>query len=113
MINSDFKYQKRVILTLFIIYLLNCTDIIFTLTLLKTGCIYEANPLMQPFINSTTLSLFIKILLPGFSFIYIFNKLLQTNVIQSSLINFISLFSLCIYILINVYHIYLIISIMF
>ena len=47
------------------IYILNVTDIIFTIVLLNTGMFLEANAVMAPLVNNRQLlSIFIKLVIP-------------------------------------------------
>ena len=48
-----------------LIYLLNVTDWICTVILLRTGDFYEANPLMSPIIGSIAAGILVKCILPA------------------------------------------------
>ena len=48
-----------------LIYLMNVVDWVCTLSLLRTGRFYEANPLMQSYIGSPTFGFVIKVLFPA------------------------------------------------
>lgn len=61
---------SRIVTSFVIIYLLNCTDLLFTYTYLQTGQFYEANPIMAPFIENPYIALLIKIIMPGAFIIY-------------------------------------------
>jgi len=90
---------------LLILYLLNVTDIVFTLLLLSTGLFMEANLLMVNAVKSTSTSLILKIILPAVLLLYIYirlKKASETQLKQSNIIlNIITGF----YIIVNISHI--------
>lgn len=60
-----YKPHFSIISKLIITYILNCIDLLFTYTLLKTGLFYEINNLMTPFLSSSLISFFIKVIIPA------------------------------------------------
>ncbi len=98
---------------LFILYLLNCSDLLFTFTLLKTRDFYEVNPLMLKIVNIPLLSIAIKVIIPGLVFIYLFKMLDNDRLPVSSFVQHLSSLVVLIYLVINITHIYLSISYIF
>jgi len=88
-----------------IIYLLNITDIIFTLLLLRTGKFIEINGIMRNIIDNEVLSIAIKIFVPLVLFLIIFIRMKKATekqlIISSRIINA----CLILYIIINVSHV--------
>ncbi len=64
---------------LFVLYVLNITDIIFTLLLLNTGFYIEANILMISAVQSYAASFCLKVLLPAILLLYVFYRLKSAN----------------------------------
>ncbi len=95
-----------------LIYILNCTDILFTYTLLKTGNFYEANFLMRHIVSNPYLSILVKIIMPA---VLIFTLLPHLKTDKESSLKLCSLFinvvSLA-YLAINCLHIYYLIQIL-
>lgn len=61
-----FKQNKVYIyISFFLIYLLNCLDLIFTYTFLKTGLFCEVNPIMQFLLGNVSLLLICKVIIPA------------------------------------------------
>lgn len=67
---------------LILLYVLNVTDIVFTLLLLNTGYYIEANILMTSAVQSYTASFGLKILLPAILLLYISYRLKSANTRQ-------------------------------
>lgn len=87
------------------VYVLNVTDIIFTLILCGTGAFIEANPLAALFTGSTAAALIAKSLIPAALLIYLYCRLRNAAERQRKKAN-ISLGALLIlYSLINISHI--------
>lgn len=87
-----------------VIYLLNITDIIFTLTLLRTGKFIEANGIMRQVIGNEILSIGIKALVPLVLFSIIYIRMQKATQKQLILSNRIINFCLLLYFLINISH---------
>ena len=64
---------------LILLYILNVSDLLFTLILLQTGYMIEANPMMQPVVSDPLLSVGLKIILPALLLLYLFERLKQAN----------------------------------
>lgn len=64
---------------LIVLYVLNVTDILFTLLLLNTGYYIEANVLMTSAVQSYTASFSLKVLLPAILLLYVFYRLQSAN----------------------------------
>lgn len=88
------------------LYILNCTDILFTYTFLKTGGFYEANPLMRSVVTNPYLCLFIKVIFPGIALLFLFYYLEHNTKPLSPLCQWAANFIVLVYILINMLHIY-------
>lgn len=89
---------------LLILYLLNVTDIIFTLLLLSTGLFIEANVLMAKAVDSLFASFILKFILPAalISYLYIRMKKASENQLKRS--NIVLNAATAVYALINIFH---------
>lgn len=96
---EDIKYK------LLILYLLNVSDIIFTLLLLTTGLYMEANILMVKAVESIPLSFILKILLPAALLFYLYIRMKKASEKQLKKSNIIINIAIAFYILINISHI--------
>lgn len=90
---------------LFLLFMLDLSDWICTLALLRTGLFREANPLMRGVIENTALGLFVKVLLPLSLILFALTKLKGADRRQLRLSNNIALVGVAVYFLLNVYHI--------
>lgn len=104
---------RKLIQKLWIIYILNCTDILFTYTFLKTGGFYEANPLMRSIVTSPYLCLLIKVVLPGIALIFLFYYLADYTRPLSSICQWAVDLITLVYLFINSLHIYYLIKLIF
>lgn len=103
--SKDIKIVKR---TFIGIYILNVTDVIFTLLLLNTGLFMEGNIFMRQIIHNAPLSLAVKIFIPLFLMLYVFHRLNHTETTFKVLrMTKIGLFTtLSVYGIINVLHLF-------
>lgn len=107
MINNTLKHNNthRLINKIFALYLLNISDIIFTLELLKSGYYKEANSLIVPLLTNIHALILAKIVLPAFLLSFIALRLKNATkeqlIVSNVLINAITF----IYILINISHV--------
>ena len=91
---------------LILLYLLNVTDIIFTILLFNTGMFTEANILMAPLIkNDQLLGLSIKVLIPLILMIGVYLRIHKATEKQLSIANVLITGCLIFYGLINISHI--------
>ena len=90
---------------LFATYILNITDILFTIYLLHTGAFIELNSFMNKIINSSSMVFLIKILLPGVLIFLLCLRLAKANIKQLYKANIIIDACLIFYIVINLSHI--------
>lgn len=90
---------------LFLLFMLNLSDWICTLALLRTGLFKEANPLMQDVISSFALGFIIKVAMPLSLILFAVSKLKYSDRRQILISNNIALFGVAIYFLLNIYHI--------
>lgn len=90
---------------LFLLFMLNMSDWICTLSLLRTGIFEEANPLMKNIISSLFLGFLVKVLLPLLFIFFAVSKLRDADRKQILLSNNIALFGVAVYVLLNLYHI--------
>lgn len=104
---------KRMITKFTLIYILNCTDILFTYTFLKTGEFYEVNVLMQPIVSSPYLSILVKILLPGILILALLPRIQEENNWSTRLCHLCMSVVLLIYIFINCTHIYYLFTLLY
>lgn len=82
---------------LIILYILNISDILLTLILVRTGLIIEANPVMASIIENSFATFFVKGIIPALLFIYLYYRL------QSATPKMIKLTNFCIFILLGFY----------
>lgn len=106
MSNFIWQYQRSTLKTkLILLYLLNITDIIFTLLLVNTGLAVEANPMMAIVLNEPTMTFLVKVILPALLFIYLYLRLKKANERMTRLTNLGLLSLLLFYLIINLFHI--------
>ncbi|HAX73988.1 MAG TPA: hypothetical protein DCY20_10735 [Firmicutes bacterium] len=96
--------QQNLGLKLGLLYLLNITDIIFTLMLIQTGLFLEANPLMAPILNNSMTTFLIKGILPAALFIYLYIRLNHATTKQLKISNIAILIMVLFYTLVNILH---------
>jgi hypothetical protein len=89
---------------LLILYLLNVTDIIFTLLLLSTGLFIEANVLMAKAVQSLCASFVLKILLPGALLFCLYIRMKKASENQLKKSNIVLNVATAVYALINTFH---------
>lgn len=86
------------------VYVLNVTDIIFTLILCGTGAFIEANPLAALFTGSAAAALIAKSLIPAALLIYLYFRLKDAAQRQRKKANAALTALLIVYSLINISH---------
>jgi hypothetical protein len=86
------------------VYVLNVTDIIFTLILCGTGIFIEANPFAALFTGSTAAAITAKSLIPGALLAYLYFRLRSATEKQRKKANISLAALLIVYSLINVSH---------
>ncbi|WP_253200438.1 DUF5658 family protein [Clostridium sp. CF012] len=89
---------------LLLLYLLNVTDILFTLLLLSTGLFMEANFLMAKAVQSISSSFILKIVLPAVLLLYIYLRMKKATGTQLKQSNLILNIITGVYIIINISH---------
>lgn len=87
------------------IYILNTLDILFTISLLKTGLFQEANALMINIVDNNLLSILIKLILPALLIIYVIVHLGELPDGNLKVCNFFINIVLIIYTTITVLHV--------
>ena len=98
-------YSVEVIKKKFILlYILNVTDIIFTILLLQTGYFQEVNIFMAKAVNSPVASLLLKIILPAALLNYLYRQIKDSDSSQLKASNIAVNISLTIYSLVNISH---------
>lgn len=100
------KTQKQIMTGFLFIYILNCTDLLFTYTYLKTGIFFEFNPIMRLLLLSPYLTVLLKIILPAIFLIYFFFRLGEHSVHSLELCKVGGLFLILTYTFINSLHLY-------
>lgn len=90
---------------LIILYILNITDIIFTLALLQTGMFKEINIFMVNAVESPLISILLKVVLPAILLIYLYKRIALSDNSQLRVANIGLLVSLTLYSLVNLSHI--------
>lgn len=87
-----------------LLYLLNITDIIFTVMLLKTGYFEEVNIFMVKAVQSPAAIILLKIILPAALLYYIFYRIKDGDCTQLKTANITVNISLSIYTFVNLSH---------
>lgn len=88
-----------------LIYLLNVSDIICTILLLKTGLFIEANPLMFKVIQDQSAALALKVFLPALLLLALTVRIHKATEYQLRISNYLVNIILLLYTLINLSHI--------
>jgi len=96
---------KNIKIKLLILYLLNVTDIIFTLLLLSTGLYREANIFMVKVVESIYASFILKIALPAALLMFIYVRMQNATDQQLKKSNLFINGVITIYALVNISHI--------
>ena len=89
---------------LILLYLLNVTDILFTIALLQTGFFSEVNIFMVHAVQSPIASFLLKIVLPAALLYYLYRRICQSDGSQMKATNIGINISLSIYSLVNLTH---------
>lgn len=90
---------------LIILYLLNVSDIVFTLALLQTGLFREINIFMINAVENTMLSIIMKIIFPAGLLYYLYKRVSLSDKEQLHAANIGLIISLTLYLLVNLSHI--------
>ncbi len=98
--NSKEIMKKKLVL----LYVLNVSDILFTLFLLQTGYFKEVNILMAGAVKNPAVSLMLKIILPAFLLYYMYRQHLTAEEEQRKASNVAVNISLSIYSFVNITH---------
>ena len=98
--NSLIIIKKKLIL----LYLLNVTDIICTLLLLKTGFFAEANIFMAKVVERPLLSLCLKVALPAILLQHLYHMIRSSEEDALRVSNIAINVSLSVYVLVNISH---------
>lgn len=103
-----FKNQSVVCIKrrLFLLFMLNLSDWLCTLALLSTGYFAEANPLMKNVVNNLPLGFLVKLVFPLCLILFAVRKLKFAQPKELIISNNIVLAGVSIYILINLYHLF-------
>ncbi|MEG1004183.1 DUF5658 family protein [Clostridium sp.] len=94
-----------------LLYLLNVTDIIFTLILIKTGLFEEVNSVVRGMLDSPIKVMFLKIIFIGILIFILIKRMNTATEKQLKIGNVIITIALICYLLINLLHIIYILSI--
>jgi hypothetical protein len=89
---------------LIILYLLNVTDIIFTLALLQTGLFREMNIFMVNAVQSPLASIVLKIFIPAGLLFFLYKRICLSDGEQLKAANIGLLISMTLYALVNLSH---------
>lgn len=100
------KTQKKIMMVFLLIYILNCTDLLFTYTYLKTGIFFEFNPVMRLLLISPYLAILAKIILPAIFLIYFFFRLEEHSTSSLKLCKIGATLLTLVYTFINSLHLY-------
>lgn len=89
-----------------LLYILNVTDIILTLVLLKTGLFVEVNGVMVDIVENPVTSILLKIVLVGILIYYLIKRIASATKKQLKISNYIINASIVIYFIINLMHLF-------
>jgi len=95
---------KNIRKKLTILYILNVTDIVFTLVLLQTGYFKEVNIFMQNIVESPLISFLLKIILPAILLFILYKRISLASKRQLYKANIGITISLTLYALVNLSH---------
>lgn len=96
---------KHTRILLSILYLLNCTDILFTLMFSSTGYFIELNPFMKRIIADPTLSFLLKMIVPAILFVLLAFRIKTASKAQLRIVKRSFEIMSAVYIVINLMHI--------
>ncbi|MTI71068.1 MAG: hypothetical protein FH751_12535 [Firmicutes bacterium] len=100
---KNYSYEN-ILNKILLLFILNATDIVFTLILLNSGFCLEANPFMVNIVQSPLKSFIFKIILPAILLMYLTIRLKKANnhqlKVSNVLINIMTIF----YLTINIFH---------
>lgn len=100
------KYDLAAVKTkFFIIYILNVTDILFTLYLLSSNMFVEVNIFMIPIVQNTGESILLKVIIPLILLYVLFKRMKLATTSQLLISNKIINVCLLFYIGINMFHV--------
>ncbi len=88
-----------------IIFILNVTDIVFTLILCGTGLFVEANPVAAMFVGNRAAALLVKSLLPAVLLSFLYFRMQKATAEQLKKANVLIVAALMAYVVINVSHV--------
>lgn len=101
---KDCSY-KNVKWKFIILYMLNVSDIVFTLCLLETGLFIEANSFMVGIVTDPILSIIIKVVMIGVLLLIVYKRMASATDRQLKIGNYIFNVAIILYGLINLSHI--------
>lgn len=87
-----------------LLYVLNVTDIIFTMLLLQTGYFEEVNLLMVKAVQSPLVSLMLKVVFPAALLMYLYHSIREVDEAQLKISNIAVNISISIYSFVNLTH---------
>jgi len=111
--HTTIKAQNQIMTVFLFIFILNCTDLLFTYTYLKTGIFFEFNPIMRMLLISPYLALLAKIILPAIFLIYFFFRLDEHSALSLKLCKIGGTLLILTYVFINSLHLYYLIHFLF
>lgn len=88
-----------------LLYVLNVTDIIFTLSLLKTGMFKEINIFMVNAVQNPLISILLKVLFPAVLLYFVYSRIKYSDDGELRAANIGLLISITVYSLVNLSHI--------
>ena len=91
---------------LFLLFMLDVSDWVCTLSLIATGVFEEANPLMKQVIAMPALGFLVKVALPFVMILAAVGRLKYADEKQVLISNRVCLCGVVVYVLINIYHIF-------
>lgn len=96
---------KKIRYKLVLLYLLNITDLVFTLLLIKTGLFDEANLIVKELLRNPMLCFLVKGLVPGLLIALLIKRIKEASHSQLKVSNLLVNIMLAVYLIINLQHI--------
>ncbi len=110
---TTLKAQHQIMTAFLFIYILNCSDLLFTYTYLKTGIFVELNPIMCILLINPYLTILVKVILPAIYLIYFFFRLTEHSTPALQLCKIGGTLLMLTYTFINSLHLYYLIHFLF
>lgn len=95
---------KNVRFKLVLLYILNISDLVFTIFLIRTGLFSEINILLDALLRIPVLCFLVKVIMPGLLIVYITKRIKRASKGQLRISNLLTNIILSFYFAINLHH---------